>query len=360
MASRISVRNSRHLIFAWPRVIPTSICIVNMDDVGSPAILPLEFSDVPAAAWRSLPTELVTAMPDIVKPSSKIIFGHHPTLVDRPGVGGHWLAMNVTSFRGKLTAGYQLDATPRREILDPAVMSSLRVQGDFGLVSQLGESDAEFADIREGKVFVGQTDIGVPAPEGTKNSQGLWRMVAHDGHTTVMYRAKDPDASSVGNGVARLYVRSGPAGVWKTFQVPGSKPRIKMIDSWVIGAAASDALGRESPGATERRRYQERYTEERARNHRREGRIATDSVLDWEKVYLPGVLFLIDSGTGRYFEIRTGQGDSEILLVHDDTVYYRINDSIFAAPLQKDSVGPGRVLVRDDFIPDVHWAFWGS
>ncbi len=350
---------SRRLVFAWPRVVPANLCIVNMDAVGSPVKVPLELSDVPASAWSPLPADYLRYDAEMAKPSAKIIYDHHPTLVGMPGVGGHWLALRVTTFRGNLIAGYRLDMTPQREILDSAAMSHLRVQGDFGLARELGESDAQLATIRDGKVFVGLTDIGVPAPGGTDDPKAFWRLVAHDGTTTIMYRLKDPDASSMGDGASRLYIRNGSSAKWRILVVPGSQPRVKMIDSWVMGEAASDDLGRESPGASERRRYHQRYREEAARNRQREGRLATDQVFGAHKSYFPGILFLINAATARYFEIRTGQGDSEILLVHQGTVYYRVNDSLFAAPLKEDSIGPSRLLARDDVIPDVHWAFWG-
>jgi hypothetical protein len=129
-----------------------------------------------------------------------------------------------------------------------------------------------------------------------------------------------------------------------------------MIDSWIMGAASCEALGRESPGAAERQRYFQHYQQ----NPRYQGRLATDDVLRANNTYLPGVLFLINVSTGRYLELRTDQGDSEILLVHDGTVYYRVNDTILSAPLQGDSVGKSKLLVQDRAIPDVHWAFWGS
>jgi hypothetical protein len=69
---------------------------------------------------------------------------------------------------------------------------------------------------------------------------------------------------------------------------------------------------------------------------------------------------LIDSKTGRYYQIRTDQGDSEILLVYKDSVYYRVNDSLFVAPINGNSIGLAKLLVKSDVIPEVHWAFMGS
>ncbi len=114
------------------------------------------------------------------------------------------------------------------------------------------------------------------------------------------------------------------------------------------------------PGAAERARYQEHYRVEAEKENRRYGRVATDAVFRGNRIYVPGALFFIDVRTGCYFEIRTGQGDSEILLVHSGIVYYRVNDCLYAAPVGPDAVGAGRLIVRHDAMPDVHWAFWGA
>jgi hypothetical protein len=212
----------------------------------------------------------------------------------------------------------------------------------------------------------------MPAPASIPDSNDLWVLTAYDGRSAAIYKAQYPDDTAPKNGTTSLYVRSTVSGEWRKFTVPGSKPRIKMIDSWVMGTAISGFLARpgskvipdptgftisernESPGADERARYQENYP---PGNRYHNGRPSTDSVFG--KDYLPGVLFLIDTRTGRYLEIRTGQGDSEILLVHNSTVYYRVNDSLFAASLQAESTGQARLLTQNAAVPDMHWAFWG-
>jgi hypothetical protein len=279
------------------------------------------------------------------------------------------MALKLASLRrGTATVGYPLNSKPRRRVLDSAASSNLRIQGDFGLVYLLGDTDAQSATIREGKVFVGLSDIGVPAPNGAANTNDNWHVVAHDGRITVMYRLPQVDYPPVPkNGTTRLCVRMPGTGKWRTYQVPGLQPRVKLIGRWIMGAAVSKPRlpnigserpawnGNDSPGADERRRYQQHYPPpDRYHN----GRQPTDEVFGFG--YLPGVLFLIDTGTGRYHELRTGQGDSEILLVHNGNVYYRVNDSLLAAPLENGSIGPSRLLIRDPAIPDVHWAFWGS
>jgi len=79
-----------------------------------------------------------------------------------------------------------------------------------------------------------------------------------------------------------------------------------------------------------------------------------------------GVLYLYNMNTQKYIEwdaLENGehQGDSEILLVQDETVYYRINDKIYKAPIiNGEKLGESEILVQDEKVPDIHWAFISS
>lgn len=73
----------------------------------------------------------------------------------------------------------------------------------------------------------------------------------------------------------------------------------------------------------------------------------------------PGRLHIFDSETGKIFTITTSQGDSEILLIDNGTVYYRVGDALFMAPITGDGLGKARMLVKDEAIRHAHWAFTG-
>ena len=76
-----------------------------------------------------------------------------------------------------------------------------------------------------------------------------------------------------------------------------------------------------------------------------------------------GTLYLYNMKTYKYMEwdaLENGehQGDSEIILVQDNTVYYRINDKIYKAPIVNgEKLGEPELLVTDSRVPDIHWAF---
>lgn len=74
-------------------------------------------------------------------------------------------------------------------------------------------------------------------------------------------------------------------------------------------------------------------------------------------VVYPGRLHLYDIETKQMRTIVTNQADSEVLLVENETFYYRVSDRLYAAPIRAKGFGPARLLAKDDVIRDAHWAF---
>jgi hypothetical protein len=70
-----------------------------------------------------------------------------------------------------------------------------------------------------------------------------------------------------------------------------------------------------------------------------------------------GRLHLYNIETERVFTIETKQGDSEILLVENDTVYYRVTDRLYSAPITSKGIEAAHLIAKDDIIRDSHWAF---
>lgn len=71
----------------------------------------------------------------------------------------------------------------------------------------------------------------------------------------------------------------------------------------------------------------------------------------------PGRLHLFDVNTEKLYTIATNQADSEILLVENQTVYYRVSDRLYSAPVTEEGIGTARLLATGDLIQDAHWAF---
>jgi hypothetical protein len=79
--------------------------------------------------------------------------------------------------------------------------------------------------------------------------------------------------------------------------------------------------------------------------------------LDDANVVFPGRLYLYDVNTERVYTITTNQGDSEILLVENDIVYYRASDRLYSIPVSEKGLGTAKLIATDEAIRDAHWAF---
>jgi hypothetical protein len=74
-------------------------------------------------------------------------------------------------------------------------------------------------------------------------------------------------------------------------------------------------------------------------------------------VVYPGRLHLYDIDTERVYTIETKQGDSEVLLIENGTVYYRASDRLYSVPITDKGIGVARLIATDEAIRDAHWAF---
>lgn len=334
----------RRIAILWPRLNPTRISVVNMDRPAECLNMTVDATELPASAWIGWRAGLRARTGDM---SLTAAFWF-----EMAGFSRNWLALRFASDSGLATVAVSSEKETERHVNPAGAISRVRVQGDFGFEGQLGDSDAQFVTIRNRKLNIGLIDIGVPAPADVPDSALYWRLVAQDGSASVMYR----NEKTVGGHGDRtpLLIFNSAGDRWQIITVPGSAPRVKMIDGWILGTAVSDSKGRVSPGL-ERRELQQR---DAINPQRRSSRLPTEFVFRENGRYAPGVLFAIHVGSGRYYEIGTGQGDSELLLVWEDVAYYRVNDSLFAASLKNGRVGEAKLLVKEDAISDVHWAFW--
>jgi hypothetical protein len=71
----------------------------------------------------------------------------------------------------------------------------------------------------------------------------------------------------------------------------------------------------------------------------------------------PGRLHLYDMEHERSYTIPTGQADSEILLVEDGAVYYRVTSAIYRASIGEASLGTPQLVAKSAILGDAHWAF---
>lgn len=75
------------------------------------------------------------------------------------------------------------------------------------------------------------------------------------------------------------------------------------------------------------------------------------------RIYQPGILFLLNTETEEYIEWETGQGDSEILLVENDVITYRVYDKIYQRTIKEKQLGVPNLIVKHEYVQDIHWAW---
>lgn len=169
------------------------------------------------------------------------------------------------------------------------------------------------------------------------------------------YQPKSPNG--LGKLTYRIYDKAG--GTWKSLTVPGNLTKsLRAFGPWIAGMV-NEGAGNERPGVTSALKPP-RVSPGRA--ERSQENRATGMPIDiWLEgfYYRPGILFLYHVPTARYYQWDTHQGDSEILLVEKDQVYYRVNRTIYRAVIGEKAVGKPTLVVAGDEVPDIHWIFFG-
>jgi len=152
---------------------------------------------------------------------------------------------------------------------------------------------------------------------------------------------------------ARTFVFRKRDKSWRQLPIPADTGRLMRAFGRYIAIVEyhrRQSDGDKSPGMREWRRQEARrgpaLTE-------RSGPLA----LPTEMYTVTGRLHLYDSDSERMYTITTNQADSEIILVQDNTVYYRSSDRLYSAPLGARGIGKPQLLVKDEAIRDAHWAF---
>ncbi|MGC1483104.1 MAG: hypothetical protein WA789_04860 [Candidatus Acidiferrum sp.] len=150
----------------------------------------------------------------------------------------------------------------------------------------------------------------------------------------------------------KIYVRDQNTGLWATSSVDGTCSRTRIFGNWLATIVQFwDPNHKQNPGT----------------EHERSTR--TDILPNVRGLYamsagrncfIPGDLALLNLKTQLRIAVHTGEEDSEILGVEDDIVLYRVNDIIYQAKIVGDQLKDSTLVVKDDDVPEIHWAFWSK
>ena len=185
--------------------------------------------------------------------------------------------------------------------------------------------------------------------------------VNNDFVTAINKKIIDSNQQSIG--MSHFLIFNKQTEQWHTWKVEGSSTVVRGFDEWIVGSVVGSNV---KLIFDEKGRLQEKIPLNRVspgKDKRRQQGTDTgtpfDLRADFFDLYYPGVLFLHNINTRKTIEWSTGQGDSEVLLVEDKTVYYRIDDKIYQAQIiNGKKLGKPELLLKDDRVPDIHWAFF--
>ena len=75
--------------------------------------------------------------------------------------------------------------------------------------------------------------------------------------------------------------------------------------------------------------------------------------------WFPGILLIYNGESRQLLRLDTGQGDSEVVLIDETDVYYRVNTTLYKVSITANGLGESLQLVQDPIIGNVHMAFRG-
>ena len=233
--------------------------------------------------------------------------------------------------------------------IDPSEGQFVVAHGSAGLFD-IGGADSMGAHVvKDGSVYIWLSSVATyldhPVPkslmEGVSRPGG--GIMVNNESTLVLGVGDGDDVSN-----QRLFLFRKSDKSWR--RIPVSSQDVtstRGFGNYIVVAEAQrrNEKNRESAGRAAWRKSRSKY-----------GPHVQGRFNDAEVVY-PGRLHIYTVDSGKVNTIVTNQGDSEVLLVEDGQVYYRVSDALYQAVISDDGISVGKLLVKADEIRDVHWAF---
>jgi hypothetical protein len=233
-------------------------------------------------------------------------------------------------------------------------------EGQFGVGPVW--SDAFQVFINSGKLTLPPSDsasgilcsLALSAPAGlTIGPETLVSLQIHTPALTVLASNDErrPNPEGLGSRLFHIFSTANPR--WKTISVPGSVSFCRAFGSWAACVVA-EGPSIKAPGEGPQEQYYKDINPELGRS--------IDAILDHTGLYFPGMLFLYDAATDQSYNVDTGRRDSEPLLISGNTLYFRVDNSVYRVELQGTAVlhlTDGKSVVNDPRVANMHWAFLG-
>ena len=153
----------------------------------------------------------------------------------------------------------------------------------------------------------------------------------------------------------QLHVHDRVNDRWNLTRSDGNSPTLRLFGPWLTTIVGNWSVNHEqtNPG----------HENERSEESKTDRLPPTQTLyrsFKGHNILLPGILTLQNLADGRKIRLETGQEDSEILRVDGDVLLYRINDAIYQARIVGDHLEDSTMIVKDEDVPEIHWAFWSK
>lgn len=353
----------RVIAMGMPFSKPDTFLIVDMDDPGNPAVFRPDFNrpNLPVS-WDALVSPNARARLGVE--FKDVWVGNNANLLFSTSLG---LLLSLRLFGPNGVADFGLSIGPGQTAsgrgLSRFDRAALVSSGAVGLGYERWDNPDYV--LPQGSTLkirrVVDIDLGIPAPSLPVSVRSAGKPFALPviGARAVMIHGGtgSPDATKAGDGSSTLYVRDVRAGRWYTVTAPGESPLVRSIGKYLLGIARTQDKKREERESAGKAEFAEL-----TKNVRWQDGIAASSA-HWE-AYYPGILFAIDVETGKIFQWRTNQADSEILWADDSAFYYRRANELLKVELVQSAngpvIGPVSSILKADVLLDVHAAFRGK
>lgn len=235
----------------------------------------------------------------------------------------------------------------------------LRLQGERGGPSP--REGQEQAVAQGGSLTLRHFDHAVavdslpPVLKNLANGTPLFIIAATDQYLlfVIAQTASDMASGNLGSSL-KVYVHDRTSNQWAIIQTEGNSPALRLFSKWLAEIVENSSRNHgPNPGRENERTWDEK----------------TDRLPPVQRLYeqfgqqefaRPAILVLQNLADGRKIRVETGQEDSEILWVDDDSVLYRVNDAIYQAKIVGDKLQGATLIVKDEDVPEVHWVFWSK
>ena len=336
--------DKRMLVIASPAIAPTQFSFMSMDDPGSIISRALEYAknQVPSRVYAlETPDEgfgIGVVLGDVT-PTNEVKYH------------------SVLTFLGLNSPG------PTRS-LPLGMLRYTRFSGEPGVVITQPETGLPLiGNPLSAVVGGGKIDLGVaPPPYLSVTSTSRNVLIANSDAFMIITPYTPPEAV--------WDVLNKSSNVWRRISIPFDLARVRIFGHWLaaieMNRAASSAtlanrsperpaaLSNASPGGDKR------MVETIGPAYRSHPGITVGDLFDdfqVRGVRFPGELAIYNLENDTKLGLSTGSGDSEVVFVDDNSVFYRVDDAIFRRDIRGTSLGEPVKLAEGIEFVQVHWAF---